>query len=215
MKAILIFSVLSIHLMCIAQKKLPSSGNEDTEGSALSDSIKKYFNYDTLRNFSCQEVRTGIYALSFKVGKEQKLYAIDFSDESLPALNNLITAALQKAFKSIGFTSGEKRYLQLVYFNNILGCNNSSDTLLSESKPIATQQLQLFVRQLMLVEKTFNSIKSEQECIVLKPVTIDDNNPNRPRSTKTFCNDQIREVSQEFLEKTSKEIEKKKKKKFQ
>ena len=199
MKIIFLFSVLFSSFNVISQETISSSKYEDAETLHLSDSIKKYFDYDTLGNFSCLQVPTGIYALTFKVNGKQTLYDTDFSGENLPALKNLLTIALQKSLKSINFKSTRKRYLQLVYFNIILSCNNSSDTLLSNSQPIAKQQLQLFVRQLMLIEKTFNSIKSGKECVVLEPVTIDDNHPNRS-VRRQFYNDQPKNVSQELLD---------------
>ena len=204
MKTILLFSMLFSSFNVISQETISSSKYEDAETLHLSDSIKKYFDYDRLGNFSCLQVPTGIYALSFKVDGKQTLYDIDFSGENFPALKNLLTIALQKSLKSINFKSTRKRYLQLVYFNNILGCNNSSDTLLSDSSPIATRVLQFHVRQLALIAKNFNSIKEQQECIALKPIIIKNDNPNRPRSKTGFYNDQPKNVSQDILDKSTK-----------
>jgi len=205
MKTILLFSMLFSSFNVISQETISSSKYENVKSLHLSDSIKKYFDYDTLHNFSCLQVPTGMYALSFKVDGKQTLYDIDFSGDNLPVLKNLLTVALQKSLKSIKFKPTKKRYLQLVYFNNILGCNNSSDTLLSDSSPIATRVLQFHVRQLALIAKTFNSIKEQQECIALKPVIINDNNPNRPRSKTGFYNDQPKNVSLELSDKSTKE----------
>ena len=204
MKTILLFSMLFSSFNVISQETISSSKYGDAKTLNLSDSIKKYFDYDTLGNFSCLQVPTGIYALSFKVDGKQTLYDIDFSEENFPALRNLLTIALQKSLKSINFKSTRKRYLQLVYFNNILGCNNSSDTLLSDSSPIATRVLQFHVRQLALIAKTFDSIKEQQQCILLKPVIINDDNSNRPRLKTGFYNDQPKNVSQDLLDKSTK-----------
>jgi hypothetical protein len=49
----------------------------------LSDSIRKNFDYERLSKISCTQVPTGIYALSFKIDKQKKLYDFTFSHDSL------------------------------------------------------------------------------------------------------------------------------------
>ncbi len=102
-----------------------SYGQKTTHPFSLSDSIRRYFNYDTLKNFSCKETPPGIYIIWFKINSQNKIYNYKFSDNSLILLKNLFESALiLSAGKNHNLTF-DKEYLQQIYYNNYSGVSTN------------------------------------------------------------------------------------------
>jgi hypothetical protein len=183
------------------------------ESIFLADTIKKYFNYEELNSVLCSEVPVGIYSLSFKVNSNGKLNNIKFSNDSLPVLRDLLVKALVLSAEKVRIKKMKTIYLQLFYFTNILGCNNSDDTSIN-SPNIYVELSKLLSNQIEAVEKTFkNSIKKTSKYLVLTPVTITNKNPNRKQVSKGFYNDSKqgnqKDIPKEKMEQIEKEVKRK------
>jgi hypothetical protein len=202
MKLLLSFAFTLLWACSFAQE------NSKAGRYGIGDSILKYFNYDTLRHVPCNKVPQGIYSLSFKVDKNRNVYDVVFSADTLIILKTLLTDALQAAIKHTAWKKTSKSFLQLVYYNNLLSCNNSSDPVFRHDD-LDKMLLELRTRMLSSTEKTFmNVVQKEKEYIVLKPVMIGNENPFKPEGQKKFLNDHRKgnesELNPETLEKLKK-----------
>jgi hypothetical protein len=146
--------------------------------SVLSDSIRKYFNYDTLKNFNCSKFPPGIYALKFKVRNGSTPYDYEFSDDSIGLLKQLFISALEFSLKQTKYCISNKPYLQFFYFNNYFHCLYTQEN--SQSNDIYKDVSDMLGYQIELIEKTFQRAinSNNKEYIVLNPVIINNQNPN-------------------------------------
>lgn len=145
---------------------------------SLPDSMKKYFNYDTLRHFTCTQTPVGIYGLTFSLSERHTVTNVTFSNDSLPVLKHVLVDALQKAIEKTGFR-GEtgKRYLQMIFYNNYGACINS-DTATVHVERIWMEVSNSLSRMIKQVETSFErAIPSEEDYVVLRTVEIAEN-PN-------------------------------------
>lgn len=183
--------------------------------SSLSDLIKKNFNYDTLRNFSCKETPAGIYIIRFKVNKQYRVYDYKFSDDSLFLLRKLFEAALNLSLNESHPLAFDKDYLLQVYYNNYSSCIYQHDTTLNKSISIDKEVSEFLSEQLIAIENSINRIfiDEKSQFIVLNPVVINNVNPNHPVRKKGLQNDykkgDIRELSDDKMEMIIEQIRKK------
>ena len=180
-------------------------------GFSLSDSIRKFFNYDTLKGFSCKQTPAGIYLIRFKINSQNTVYDYKFSDDSLILLAHLFKSALNLSLKKNHVLTLDKEYLQLIYYNNYSWCNYQHDTTIKTTISIDKEVLKLLSDQITAIENSINRISLDErlEFIVLNPVVINNIDPKRPVS-KGFNNDyrkgDIRELSEDKLEKLVEEV---------
>lgn len=178
---------------------------------SLSDSIKKYFNYDTLKNFSCNETPPGIYIIRFKINNKNQVYDYKFSDNSLTLLRNLFESALNLSLSKKSSLIIDKEYFQQVYYNNYSWCIYQHDTTVKKIISIDKEVSEFLSNQIIAIENSIDriSLDEKSEVIVLNPVVINNVNPNRS-TQKYFYNDyrkgDIRELTNDKLEKLIEEV---------
>ncbi|MDP4265243.1 MAG: hypothetical protein Q8941_22145 [Bacteroidota bacterium] len=152
-----------------------------SKAQSLGDSIRWYFNYDTLHHVGCSQTPAGIYALTFRVDRKGNAYDIGFSTDSVPVLKNLLVSALRTCVGKIKNYKTGKKYLQLVYYNYLYSCIYDLDSS-ANVEHINKQAAEFYSRQVRLIEKSLrNAIQDEGEFIILKPAIMNDENPHIKR----------------------------------
>lgn len=198
----LFLAILSWLLVFVTSAQESRDVKSKFHTASLADSIRKYFNYDTLRYIPCLQVPAGVYALGFKIGNNRKPYGYEFSQDSLAILKNLFIGALEHALRTQSFqmTAG-KKYMQLIYYNNFLGCLALHDTI-SDPGGIHKEMSDFLANQLHLIERSFTYIRKNDstQYFFLKAVVINNDNPNRPQLQKSFNKD-FRKATQSELPK--------------
>lgn len=211
-KLLFLFVLHWLVLVSNAQQAKPDS-------FSLPDSIRKFFNYDTLKYISCIKTPPGVYALYFKIGTDGIASDYEFSQDSLTVLKNLLISAVGKALKAYPLPIiKDKRCLQLIYYNNFLGCLDT--TALTNESNIQKQISDLLENQLFMIEKSINDLAKRDflsEYVFLRAVIINNKNPNQPTPGKSFINDNYKTTEKERpiknIEEIKKEIERKKREK--
>jgi hypothetical protein len=181
--------------------------------ASFADTVRKYFDYNSLSGVPCTDVPPGIYALSFRVNRHNVPYDFQCSADSLEALKTLLINAIKISAGKAPLKKSKKKYLQFCYFNILLWCNSSGDTTKLNDN-IYSDLSKLLSTQLSAIEKSFKtSIKKADEYHVLEIVNINDNNPNIRKNEIGFRNDTKSStlLTKEEVEMIIKEIEKRKK----
>ncbi len=120
---------------------------------------------------------------------------------SFDALNTLFINVIKVSVAKVGLKKRKGKYLQLVYFNTLLGCNSNNDTI-KLSNNIYSDVSKILSYQISAIEASFKkSINKPDNYYILEPVSINDNNSAILSGGYGFKND----IKQKIL--TPKEIE--------
>lgn len=203
--------------VCLAQ--------EDKPLETFAEGIRKAFNYDTLSNFSCENLPIGIYAIQFKVNQKNNYYDIKGVDSSLPYLNSLLIEAIKKA-SSLHYLKRLEPgdYLQLIYYTNQLGCNtsrnkenlidlNEDKTAIVDSSIMAiySKQVKLLGKWMQSIEKSVQRLSEPdyylKEQIFLPIAYINNENPNRKKGWGFKNDTKERKWTKEEIEQLERKIQ--------
>jgi hypothetical protein len=165
-------------LLIISSLLWASAAKAQTDKTtAFADTVKKYFDYPKLGEVACANAPVGIYAVTFRMGRDHLPYDIQFSNDSLTQLKELFVNAVKTSAQKIILPRSKKPYLQLCYFNAILLCNSSADST-PVSENIYSDLSKLQGLQLAGIERSFKQlIRNAEEYNVLSTVVIDHNLP--------------------------------------
>lgn len=165
----------------------------------LTEGIRKAFNYDTLSNFSCENLPIGLYAIQFNVDKENNYYDFKGVDSSLPYINSLLIEAVKKSSLLHNLKRLEPgNYLQLIYYTNQLGCNpsrNKENLIIPNEgeasvvdfsiEAINRERVKLLGKWLQSIEKSVQRLNEPdyylKEQIFLPVAYINNENPNKEK----------------------------------
>ncbi len=144
----------------------------------FSDSVKKYFNYDTLQMISCKDVEIGLYSLSFNISGKNIPTFLEFSHTN-STIENLFKNAINKSLQYAPIRKG-KNYIMFFYYINSTWCSKAFDTG-KVSTNVYRDVANLLGNQLTNIKKSIpKGIKGGTKRYKIIGVSIiDDNNPNR------------------------------------
>lgn len=97
------------------------------------EKFHKNLDCETLKELTCIEAPTGIYAIKFKVKRGGKFGDFVASNKSLEKLNQIFISAIIKSVSKYSHID-DGSYVQLFYFFNFNYCNVTSHVFKSESK---------------------------------------------------------------------------------
>jgi hypothetical protein len=117
------FFILSISLFIVATSNAQTGNNN----VSFADTVRWYFDYEKLSMVSCSSMPPGVYALTFNVSKQGKPYDF-FSNNTLINLQEFLIDAVTKRLEKVKLEKSKDKYIQLIYFNNFIGCKKDVDT---------------------------------------------------------------------------------------
>lgn len=136
----------------------------------FSDSVIRKFDYAGMSNYSCSHFPTGVYSIVFRIDSANAVNGYSFTPDTLPVLKRFLWEAVSKANQSAHSMLPANNYLLLVYFNDILDCNNTDTTMPSNIyvyvRKILEQQVKAFQQGLV-----YHIIPGNY--FVLPPVVLD------------------------------------------
>ncbi len=178
-----------ILILCICLTYIGNSQTHSNETASFADTIIKYFDYDTLRQIPCTRTPPGVYSIAFRVRKKELQFDLLSTSDSLEPLRTLFISVIKRSASKMPLRKRSKKYLQIFYFNTLLGCNSNSDTV-SLSNNIYRDVSKILGYQLSSIEDSFRRLLSiPGNYYILLPVIINDNNPAIRPIGRGFKND--------------------------
>lgn len=206
-------------------------GQKNKPNNAISDEIRKNFDYDPPGFLSYINTTSGLYAIKFKINNEADASGFITLYNAYNKLQTLFILAIKKSISkkdSIKLEPGS--YLQLIYFSNILYCNpnrDENDSLIklspdssinfSENSNYDKEIIELLSSQLVSVEKSIFVLKESgfdsKEQICLPIAYINNENPNKKMGRSFRSDTKDRQWTKEEIEQLERKIQIERKKK--